>query len=372
MSKDHYKPPLDDEVVELLRDDPELLAIADALKVTHGDVPARRHVRLPRRPLALVAALAAVAIALVLSFQSSSPTLVDRAFAAVGDRPLIRGEFERTLQNDHVIDLKSGAIHPSTVRVTAIADEGTGLLRVRVARNGAVVSDDSSSAGVPAQAAGVNRLLTSFVRDYRHALRAHAVTAQRIGRTNSLRLESAQVTVELADNAAPRRISGDGQWRVLAIDSTANRRLLVAQPQPTGVERGDVGSRSRIVPAAVQAALSGRALLPKIRGLSLRRAFSERLRSVTPKGSRQSPGLRLEFAGGGHRLVILQALRPEAAYGFAEGRYTFEFNPVPTGAIDVNGRPGAWIAQMRLGGVFVTLRADDMEVLLSVARALAR
>ncbi len=369
MSRDRHKPPLDNEVVELLRDEPELLAIADALKATGSPV---RHRRLPRRPLALVAVLAAVAVALVFIFASSSPTLVDRALAAVGNRPLIRGEFERTLPNDHVIDLQSGATSVSTVKVTAIADENTGLLRVRVAHNGVQVSDDSASTGIPAQAAGVDRLLASFVRDYRHALRTRAVTAQQVGSTNTLRLEKAQVAVELADNAKPRRISGGGEWRVLSVVSVANRQLLGPRRRQPGVARGDVVSRSPLAPTDARAALGGRAVLPTLSGLALRGAFGETLRSVTPQASRRSRGLRLEFAGGGHRLVISEALQPEAAYGFAEGRYTFDFNPVPTGAIDVNGRAGAWIGQMKLGGVFVTLRADDREVLLAAARALAR
>lgn len=372
MNRDPRKPQLDNEVVELLRDEPELLAIADALRATTSYVPARARARLPRRSLALVAAVAVVSVGLVSIFESSSPTLVDRALAAVGNRPLIRGEFERTLPNDEVVDLTSGASRPSTVHVTAIADESTGLLRVRVAHDGEVVSDDSASAGVPAKSAGVDRVLASFVREYRPALRTRAVVAQRVGETDSLRLERAQVTVELTHDAQPRRIRGDGAWRVLTVVSTANRQLLVVPPRQRGVAGGDVVSRTPIAPTAARPALGGRALLPTVRGFSLRRAFSETLRSVTSKGSSRSPGLRLEFAGGGHRLVVLQALQPEAAYGFAEGRYTFEFNPVPTGAIDVNGRPGAWIGQMRLGGVFFTLRADDRKVLLTAARALDR
>jgi hypothetical protein len=152
--------------------------------------------------------------------------------------------------------------------------------------------------------------------------------------------------------------------------SVANRQLLVAPPQQPVVARGDVVSRSPLAPGDARAALRGRAVLPSLTGLVLRRAFIETLRSVTPRATQRSHGLRLEFAGGGDRLVISEALEPEAAYGFAEGRYTFDFNPVPVGAIDVNGRAGAWIGQMKLGAVFVTLHAADREVLLSAARAL--
>ncbi|HYY64237.1 MAG TPA: hypothetical protein VE688_06470, partial [Gaiellaceae bacterium] len=82
----------DPELLELLADDPELLAFADAVASTRSAAPA---VRPRRRRFAVLAAAAlllgaAVAIAVALTIPwSHNPSLVDRALAAVGEQPVL-------------------------------------------------------------------------------------------------------------------------------------------------------------------------------------------------------------------------------------------------------------------------------------------
>jgi hypothetical protein len=94
----------DAELVELLGDEPELLALADALVVTRGR---RRGVR-----PALIAAIAAVvagvvALALIAPWQGS-PTLVDRALAAVGDQPVLHVVVSRPSDPWSLVEIESG------------------------------------------------------------------------------------------------------------------------------------------------------------------------------------------------------------------------------------------------------------------------
>jgi hypothetical protein len=95
----------DNEVLDLLRDEPELLAMADAVAVTQ-----RAPRRLPRRLLAVPAvAVALLALALVAPWEGSSPSFVDRALAAVGDEPVLHAVVRTEQEVDwHRVDLATG------------------------------------------------------------------------------------------------------------------------------------------------------------------------------------------------------------------------------------------------------------------------
>src|SRR2546430_17198180 len=79
---------LDHEVLELLADDPELLALADAVAAAREPVKVRR--RVSRTVLAgAVVLAAALVIALVAPWNGGHRTLVDRAMAAIGGEALL-------------------------------------------------------------------------------------------------------------------------------------------------------------------------------------------------------------------------------------------------------------------------------------------
>jgi hypothetical protein len=106
----------DPEVMEALRAEPELLALADALQSVHGGpepFPPPRRARSRRFRVAAVAfaAAAALVLALVSPWDSGSgPSLVDRALAAVGDRPVLHTVIRFTLGER--IDLRTGRSTP--------------------------------------------------------------------------------------------------------------------------------------------------------------------------------------------------------------------------------------------------------------------
>src|SRR2546421_12907905 len=91
----------DPEFADLLRDDPRLVAIADALRESGGIVVQRRRSRRALPGALIAAALClAVAVALVAPWSDSgNGSLADRALAAIGTQPVLHD----------VVDLAPGA-----------------------------------------------------------------------------------------------------------------------------------------------------------------------------------------------------------------------------------------------------------------------
>ena len=117
------------EVIELLAERPDLLAIADAVAATQRTQPVRRSGRLPVRLVAVAAVLAvAVAVALVSPW-SGRGGLVDRALAAIGSGEVIHVVETAEVPGASVVDLRTGAESP-VERTTEIWFDGErGLLR---------------------------------------------------------------------------------------------------------------------------------------------------------------------------------------------------------------------------------------------------
>src|SRR5918999_4515443 len=169
---------VDLEVAEELRDEPELLAIADALAATHR--------RLPRRQLtfasALLVALAASAVAvLALRLGGESP-LVERALAAVGPGPIVHAvlasDVTPAVGGAERIDLRSGNRVQLIQAAEVWYDERTQTMRTVMRLNGQRFETVLSQPGQaftstgpvePEQAVG-DPLFDVFLRDYRQAL----------------------------------------------------------------------------------------------------------------------------------------------------------------------------------------------------------
>ena len=102
----------DPEIMEALRAEPELLALADALQSVHSPLepapPVRRaHSLRLRVSVVALAAVAALILVLVSPWDSGSgPSIVDRALAAVGDRPVLHTVIRFTIGTR--IDLRTG------------------------------------------------------------------------------------------------------------------------------------------------------------------------------------------------------------------------------------------------------------------------
>jgi hypothetical protein len=129
----------DVETLEVLRDQPELLAIADAVASTR-----RRRRRLPRRLLlAAAAALAAVGVALLAPWQgenSGGGLVTERALAALPARgPVMHVIVEQRLGTR--MELETGRLSPVLVRTESWYDQERSLLRVRAYGDGRLLGD---------------------------------------------------------------------------------------------------------------------------------------------------------------------------------------------------------------------------------------
>ncbi|MCZ7588698.1 MAG: hypothetical protein M5U27_07545 [Gaiella sp.] len=133
---------LDAEVVELLRDSPELLAIADAIAATQVEPAAARQPRRRTMRLAAIAAILGLAVALALASPwSGSGGLVDRALAAIGAGEVIHVVQRAEVSDSSVVDLRTGTESP-LVRTTELWFDGErGLLR-SVQRIGGTVTQE--------------------------------------------------------------------------------------------------------------------------------------------------------------------------------------------------------------------------------------
>lgn len=134
----------DKEVLELLREEPELLAVADAVGATQR-VHRRWSASVPRRT---VIALAGVGIAavLVLVFalgRGGAPSIVDRALAAVGEGPVLHAITRMPDPSTTArIELSTGReTAPATLEAEMWLHEKRGVLHVINRRDGRVVAD---------------------------------------------------------------------------------------------------------------------------------------------------------------------------------------------------------------------------------------
>jgi hypothetical protein len=130
----------DRELVALLRDDPELLAIADALVAT-GAHRARRRARGAWLAAGAAAAAAAAVLLLATPWQRG-PGLVDKALAAVGDADVLHLVVEYAPDsNEQVVDIASGRPVVRTRREEIWFDGGRDLKRSVGTLDGRVIGE---------------------------------------------------------------------------------------------------------------------------------------------------------------------------------------------------------------------------------------
>jgi hypothetical protein len=124
----------DREVLELLADEPELLAIADAIAVTQRKARPRFGVS---RLLLVAAALAAlIVVPLATPWERSRTSIVDKALGALGDREVIHVVLERETSDPLLVDLGTGTETPTRYRTEIWFDERRRLERVVTWTNG--------------------------------------------------------------------------------------------------------------------------------------------------------------------------------------------------------------------------------------------
>jgi hypothetical protein len=130
----------DPELEELVRSEPELAAIADALAQAGAAAARPRRLRAARLLVAVAALAAAFAVALVAPWERSTGSLSDAALAAIGSQPVLH-VVATSPRSEELIDLASGASRPVVQREEIWYHAGRGLKRTLVTIGGTVTGD---------------------------------------------------------------------------------------------------------------------------------------------------------------------------------------------------------------------------------------
>jgi hypothetical protein len=400
---------LDREVVELLADEPELLAIADAITTTQPR-PRRRGSRIG----ALAAAVIAVGTVLVvLPDRGGDSSLLADALAAVGRGPVVHARIETVLPATNVIVLATGRARPQTIAIEYWFDEPRGRLRTVVRRGGVAVDEFLQTQAGAMSNRGLVRLapgaqpaldpaLAGFVTRYRDALASGEARVEEEGELEGRRV----VWLLLSASGVRERVAVDAEtyvplqitpldpsggvspfsWRVRVIETVARVEADFAAPKarPVAPFRGDVRESRPISSGQAAGAVAWPVLWlgQSWRGLRLVSLEQETLTRGYPPESRvradRGEGLRLRYAvdGADTYVELSQAPFPEPAYAFAGGELTFNGNPIPLEGsielVELGARPGRAIGQLRRDGVYVTIWASSRELALEAARGLRR
>ncbi|MDX6514070.1 MAG: hypothetical protein QOE36_3574 [Gaiellaceae bacterium] len=398
----------DRELLDLLGEHPELLAVADALSVTQ-----RPRRRIPRRVVAtaLVAA-AALAVALVAPWQDRGPSVVDRALAAVGPGPVVHAVVEYSWPRDVIMNISTGQERQRVRRTEYWYDAERKELHTRLITDGMQITEivetrthawsdigDFPTQGFEPQ---LDPALAGFVTGYRKALasgEAKIVGDTRVDgrdakviRIPIVRGNAVEEVVVDAHSYAPIRFHATypGQrrspdWRVVTIESLQRDPSFFAHPaQSAPRPTGGSATEGREISLADAHGVLGRAPLwlgatfgnAKIESVQLGPVTAELTDGTKVDGS----VVRITYANGAR---VSQAIDPAGAY--ALGMDDGGDPPAPPGSMAVTSdaaaaaagtRPpsvhggGHWQAELRLDGVWLTLDASSREQLLAAARAL--
>ena len=425
---------LDAEVIELLRDSPELLAIADAIAATQAAPATRR--RATR--LAAVAAVIGLAVALALvSPWSGRGSLVDRALAAIGSGAVIHVVETRDLSDRTLVDLRTGAESPVAQTRELWFDGERGLLR-SVQRVGGTVTGEvletpkgswteggrvytcawiaahpveATKARVSCNPSGENGTtprhvpeprpdldpaLAGFVTGYREALANGTATRDGAGVVDGRAVEWLRFAVRPAPRRGARRARRRRRGHLVPVRvETLEDGKLVDEATISVAETLDRASvsfaRPRLVPPGQEPVVN------RVVGQS----------DVSLDEARAALGGRLvdgaSLAGLPRRTVTLKTVAVgygedsgreprrvpsvELSYGAAAGndgvvvteareplmlyRFGLERQEVPDGSLSVIRFGAGYLGRMQVEGLYVSIEAPGKELLIDAARTLA-
>lgn len=241
------------------------------------------------------------------------------------------------------------------------------------------------------QVPDADRAVVLFARGYRSALESgHARVVSSGGGASAPRItvdvspDMTEVVSIDRETHKPRTFAvptaaGKETWQVLSVASRARQRTdFLPEARRPAFVRGSVRSQKEIAGAQVRS--SGLAWPgPRFDGYALVRAFADRLVAEGgAAGRRAGRGLRLAYRSPRHSqpLTIQVSRRAEPAYGFAEGRLTVSFNPLPRlgkiAIVRVGAPPGErWVGQLEHAGSFVTIRSHSKASVIGAARAIS-
>jgi hypothetical protein len=378
----------DPEVLEALREQPELLAIADAVEDTQRPPRSSRRRVLARS--AVVVAIAAAALISVLLWPSGGKhtSVLDRALAAIGDDRVMHVVL-RTPSGFQFVELRGGRTISPTDEVEIWNDRSSRRGHAIVRERGQVISETL----IPEDDHGLGELdpaLAALWTGYRQALAEG--TAKLIGKGSIYGHRVYWLQFPLPDHGPPgSRVAVDqDSYRPVAIYGYAggsgfiHEQVLLARTEPFSesdfrrqtARPHPLQSGTRVSTRVPTHPLHpGKPWLtpgPSIRGVSLTYVASL---SVTT-GKRTSRGVELFYGfdrvRGGAKWIRIDELKKPT---------NFEWRGIPSGYVKIlplgqehlfNGSTKAiWTGKLVVNGIYVTIETDlGRDALLAVARAL--
>lgn len=405
----------DPEVLELLGDKPELLAIADAISATRPPVSRQAkpaHRPFSWRPLAVATAVVACAaiVATVLPLHGSNGGLTAQALAAVSGGQTLHVVMVAPSQGDRVVDLKTGRTAAPQVTMEVWFDETSDRMRVEVRKGTSLQYAGSSryalDGGMRATLAahGVSPSLGVFVVGYRDALRRGQVQDLGDGAVGNRQVDWLRV----GEGAAAQTVAVDQQtklpvivktgagasWRLRDVDTettpvaSASTAVVVRHPARQLAAAGEAAAQvsGQVVSSRVASVAQAKTALAQLVAPSHAAGFalakvSVQMLVVTFSDSHKvhSPGIELRYQGESGHAIVQEAMRPEPAYRYVEADKTFNFDPLPpTGQLALAETPvihstaAVWTGQMRLAtGLYLTVIGSSEHEVVALAQALA-
>ena len=378
----------DREVVDLLREDPDLLAIADAVVATQP--PTRKSYAWQLLAVAAVVGVVIV-VAVVAPWHGHGNGLVGRALAAVGEGPVLHAVIESDVPNETIVTLSSRRERPVSQTLEYWYDGDRGSLRAISSVNGGGVVDTLVQRdGTEPR---LDPALTAFVSRYRDALKSGE--AREVGRGTfdgrsviwlrfDYRLFGERVGID-AQTYRPVVIEPLGArgkpvepiWRVTQIGTGPYRPSDFRAGK--SVTRLSISSHLQMIAPTKAAQLVGWTpvwLGHSFRGRPLQYAQLQLLSHDPPVPRRLTKGVYFAYGRGADRIQISEATAREPIYWLEPGGA-----PAPGTArlrrTRVTG-PGPVTrtcqAQVHAAGVWVTVEGWNQAASLCVdaARALVR
>jgi hypothetical protein len=394
------------DLVALLADEPELLAVADAIAATR---PVRRHRRAWPAVLAAAAGLAVVLAAVSVWVGDERATLVDRALAAVGKGPVVHAIIRAPTGNVYV-DLQTGKRTPQQAETEIWFDQVRKTEHTIRRVEGRVVDDmllsPSSDTGphptvyscawitahpVEAKKAGVScdpknahldftpqldPALANFVDGYQAALEDGRAKEVRKGEVDGKRVtwlslalpggRPEEIAIEDETGRALQLRRGAQTYDVVVLEALARSegdfRMPERKAEPVSGRAGRVGAIPLVeAPEWVPGALWPG---PAVRGLSLSEVELQfPTTGFGPASGRPvERGVGVTLRYGDHPSILIQQSRePQTAYAWGHD------DAVPRPGTVLLGFFGGWLLK---DGVFVRIWSEDPDVVLQVARAL--
>ena len=215
----------DREILDLFRERPDLLAVADAVSATQAPAkaPRARSRMLGVAVVPAVAALAAVVLlVLAAPWRNEGPSIdsrlfFQRALAVVGTRPVLHFVIEYSSPNDVIVNLSTGEERSSVHRTEFWNDRRRHLMRVRWSTDGGPSGEIVSRSPTPAFAFDP---FFGFATQYRDALE-HG-RARITGETEV----NGRPAVQMEFTAPPPNSSFK---QIVTVDAETFRPLTVAQ-----------------------------------------------------------------------------------------------------------------------------------------------